>query len=473
MAGFFIKLPQTKPIPMKKLFLLLLFATNLVCGGNIFTYKLPEKEKLEGTYSASISGGQTVHFTLSKNTDTKQHILTPFVLASDNKVKQLNPFVAKNEFNILSYHSRGNVMTIMDYNTKSKELSIIDFDLVSGESKSVKQPIVDSPDNLFRLEDKTVMVFFDNKSKSFVVKSITDSEHIADSKVDVPKENVKSFGKLLGQTPPDAINQQEYVENGSILKTKGYYNNGNLIYTLTNSKDTEIMRVDLMKNEFSHTRIVPEFMEGTKDISNFYYDNKMVYLFVEPTDLRLTVYDAADGKPLKNLSLTKDFKDKITGEMYDEYRKATSKLSIISTVAANRTKSGKMNVRLGNVNENEYRYAYNWWFNDWFAIHMMMMQQQQMQMMQMNRGFGPAPEEIAIMKEKKKYASIDVCLDANLNVADNEETVYKNIDKLSYNEKYGDQKYIKEYTSEFTDSQLHYIYQDSKTKEVVIAFENL
>lgn len=471
----------TKGISVLCLFL----ATQMMFASEIFNYQLAKFEKLEGTYTANIGKGQSIHFAIIKNSDSKNFQLMPFYVDSARKVKKFDTFSAKEMFSILSYHEANGVISVVNYDKDNKQIQFIDYDLATGSVQSTAQEMKDAPDNVFRLNDKTLLVSFDKKKNRVDIKSVSDAHHIESTQISISKENEKLFRSLIDENP-DPINQQEFVEKGSILKRKGYLMGDNLVYTMEKGKEEmQVFRFDLNKNlDFDHSTIQTGFSKETKDVSNYLYDNKLVFLGVEKQDISLKTFDATTAKAIKQLSLANDLKGLLPTYVMEEYIKTARKSAIKSTVTVNKTKSGKLAFRLDNVEEAKYYYHYNWYMHHWMFQHqMMMMQQQQMmqqqRMMQQSaaRGFGPAPmdDSFIYFAAEKKLPSIEFILDVDFNASDakSETTMYQNIDKDRYLDIYKDNKAMKNLTSSFTDTDMRYISFNPKTKTLSIAFDPL
>ncbi len=474
---------------MKTIHVLLLFlATPVLFASEIFSYQLSKTEKLEGTYTADIGNGNSIHFAILKNTDTKSFEMTPFYVDASRKVKRLQAFTSKQMFSILSYHFSNGAVCVVNYDEGKKQVQFVDFNLETGAVKKSVREMKDPPSNVFRLSDRTLLVTFDKKKHIVDMQTVTDSEHIVQTQVAISKDNEKLFRALTDQTP-DAINQHEFVSNGSIMERKGYLMGDELVYTMEKGKQQmQLFRFAVQGgNDFAHSVIETGFAKETKDVSNYYYDKKMVFLGVGKQDIQLKTFDALTSLPLRQISLAENLKGIVADSTLQQYTKTALKSAIKSTVTINKTKAGKLAFRLDNVEQAKYNYHYNWYSHHWMMhqqmiMHQQWMQQQQMmnqqRMMNSARGFGPAPildESLLYLAKEKKLPSIEFVLDADLQTANhaNEETIYKNIDKDKYLDIYKDNKTMKNLTSSFTDTDMRYICYNPKTKTISIAFDPL
>lgn len=468
---------------MKNIALVCLFlASKMALAGEIFSYTLSKSEKVEGTYTAHLSANGTMHFAIIKNSESKDFLLTPFYVDQSRRVKRLEAFASKEMFAILSYHESNGVVSVVNYDADNKQLQFIDYNLETGKVTSTAKEMKKAPDNVFRLTDRTLLVSFNQKKNTVDLDLVTDSGHIASSQITISKDKEELFRTLISMTP-DAINQQEFVEKGSILSRKGYFMGDNLVYTMGKGREQlQVFRFDLkQKTDFKHSIIETGFTKESKDVSNYFYDDKVVFLSVGKQDLSLKTFDTQTSKAIHQLSILKDLQKILPENAVADYVKTALKSTIKSTVTVNKTKTGKLAFRLDNVEEAQYHYHYNWFMHHWMFQQQMMMQQQMMQhqMMQhqMNtaRGFGPSPDTYLPFVMEKKLPAIEFVLDADFNVAqaDSDATVYPNIDKDKYLDIYKDNKTMKNLTSDFTTTEMRYISFNPKTKTVSIAFDAL
>ena len=463
---------------MKKGFLIaFLFLINSTHARELFQYNLENNEKLESTYTAEFTNGKTIHFAVIKNTASKNYFLTPFLVDKNNHVQKMDRYVSKKLLEIKSYHSNKNNATITAYDSDGKELHVIDYDFNTGKIRSKTQALLSAPDNIFRLIDRTVLVAFDKKENRLKVNSILDSDYNKLTEIAVPKDKIKLFNKLIEETP-ESINQEEFVENGSISKRKGYILNSNLIYTLEKDKnETQVFNFDLSKtNDFTYATLNSSFAKETKDISNYFVEDKIIFLGVNKQSIQIKIISALDLKEIKKINFNLDSNAQIKSELLEDYIKTALKSSMKSTIAINKTKNNGFAFILDNVISATYSYNYNWFFHHQFMLQQQMMQQQMM--MQNARSFGPSayePFDFSLVTKDKKNIPIQFVLDANLNFIDgsNSETIYPKIDRDTYLEKFKDDKSIKKFSTAFTNNEIRYIYQNSKSKAIIINVEKL
>ncbi|NMH27039.1 hypothetical protein [Flavobacterium silvaticum] len=468
---------------MKKILLLLTLICNSIFANPIFEYKLGKHEKLQGTFTAELGNGKTLHLISIKNTDTKEFLLIPFLVDADKSVHKMNPGVSKELFAILSYHNNGNVTTLVSYSEKSNQLQIIDFDMVSGQNTITLTPEAYRPDNIFRLDDKTVLVHFLDKSKKVETRTIFSGSNQISGSIEIPKEQQKAFKELVAEVP-QTVNQNEFVKNGSISKRKGYLQDNHLIYTFEKDEDDfGLYDFDLASTSgFTQTKINPEFSKETKEISNYVFGKKMLFLGVEKQDVKLKSFDLASGKSEGNLSFASDLNASVNSELLTEYIKNALKSAMKPTLTVNKTKSGNLALRADSVDSRNYSYNYNWWYIHWHMQQMMMMQQQQqLQLLQMQRQQqmmtrGPAQQDsdfFLLPEKSKEVKAIEFTISPDFKLATGEDELqFRNLDQGKYMEKYKTTK-IEEASSGFTSNEIRVIYQDYKSKTVFIEVDML
>ncbi len=454
------------------MYLLLLFVSGLGFAGTPFEIKPDKDEKVEGTYSA-VLGNATVHVVMTKNSVSKNFTVTPYHLDDRSEVKALDPFVSKIQFEIASYHRNGETFTLVLYSSEKKTISILDYDLRSGSftvgNEEQKLPY----DNLFRLSDKTVLVEFNKKTNELEVKTITTGGKAVLTTIKASADTAKAFRKL-SFAKPEAVNQQEFVKNGSIAPAKGYITRNAIIYTLSDSKETETFLFDLVEKKLAHSTIALDFPSEVRKTADYVIDDKLAVVGIDKNEVTMKVFDLDRGEAVRQFSLSDV---KINPDAYSEYLKQVVKSNIAATVTVNKMRSGDLAVRIDRVDRNEYNYNHDWWHFQWF-MQQMMWQQQMMrqQQMSMPRGFGPAhpaDAEIDIVSEKTRAIEFTVSADFTQIGTDKSETLFPDVDKERYLDKYKDDKSKREFSAEFTNGEFRSVFFDNKTKTVKIVSEKM
>jgi hypothetical protein len=466
---------------MKNLLLwITMLLLNLSYANNIFEIPLGKTDKLQGTYSALLSNNITAHFVLIRNSESKQYELTPYIVNAAAKVSKLSTFSSKEVPEIISHHQNGNTVSIVTFNKSQKAIFLIDFDINTGKYEVAKHDQKEDYTHLFRLADKTLIVRFDKANNSLILKSLSDTDTFNEIRFTVPAEKIKLFKKISGKIP-ESLNQEEFVKNGSIAELKAYFSEGRLIYTLAKDKsEVQIFEFDnRIQNDFKHQIIDPGTTKESKELATYVSDHKLVVVTTEKEDVKIKSFDLSNGQEVSMFSARNDLSHVVSNEELLAFLKATSKASMVPTVTVNKTTDNNLAIRIDQVNKTEYAYHYDWWFHHWYFQHQVWHQQQMIRQMQMTMprgGFGPSANYFDaftgyMSKEKAKSSPIVFMLTSDFKSIRNGkgQTVFRDIEKDKYVDKYKDDKNIKEFSSEFAESEMRYVYLDRKAWVIRIA----
>ncbi|MDR6966258.1 hypothetical protein J2X31_000251 [Flavobacterium arsenatis] len=474
---------------MKKIFIVALcLLVQCAFANELYSIKIEKNQKIQGTLSAELSGNATLHFVYTKNSDTRKfEILTVFV-DSDKKTKQLDTFEADEIPSLLSYHRNGSTVTLANFYEKKKELQRIDFDVKTGKFQMAVTKDFKEPKNIFRLSNRTLFVDFDKTKNKLTTTSFSDSKEIKEDLFEFTKDEFNLFKSFFTETP-EAVNQDEFVKNGSISKRKGYVSGDKLIFTSEKDKsNTQVLTLNLDGSKgYKFADFDFNYGKEIKDQNTFVSENKLLSVGVSKEDLVLNSFDMTTNKASKSVSLQKDLSKKFDSDTRQRFIESAAKSAMRPTVTFNRTKDSKFLVRLDRVNKTTYNYSHNWWHLHWMMHQQMIFQQQQIMMRQQQqmmrqsvpRGFGPNPsyyDALAMIGfEKSEIKPIEFVVDLDFTVDENAstETLYKSVDQDDYLEKYKDNKSLKEFTASFTNTDLRYIYFDKKAETVYLKLENL
>lgn len=472
------------------LFIAVLLITFSDALANTDPYKvtIPDNTKVVGTYSADFGATSTLHIVLLKNQDTKNFDLLPFFVSENNEVRKLATISVEREPSIISHHSNGSTVSMVSYDEKKKELTVYDLNTETGIHAIHTENDIKSPDNIFRLDDKTYLVHQDERRRKLNVRVITYAKGQDNISFDIDKSLKKEF-ELFTKFSQDAINRNEFVKLGSINKRKAYLSEGQLIYTMDDEKSglTEAMIFHLdgsAKVEMS--KFQNKALDKIKDYNSYIYNGDLFSAASNKEGMIFKVFDMNSGDETKSFSLEEAMKKANSGEAnssMQEYLREVSKAKMKSTVTVNATKEGKLLVRVDQVDKNTYNYHYNWWFHHWMwqqqIWHQQMMQQNIQNTINSLPKFTPNgeyyDEYYNVFGPLKEEDGLEFVLDTNFDVAPEagRETKFAIIDRDKYLKEFEDQKNLKEITAGFTSTNFRYIYMDKKTKEVFIAFKEL
>jgi len=463
----------------------LLLSVSLSQANELFKITLSKDQKLENTFSASLANNTTLHIAVISNKESKKYDLIPVYIDSQKQAKKLTKMVFDEIPVIVSYHLNNNIASLITHNEKKEELSILDFNLTTGASNVNKLKDEAFPDNVFRLNNKTTLVYTEKEAINSI--TIENAGLVSYSGVKVPEEYQNKFKKFL-KNNPQAINQNEYVKNGSINDARAYLKDDQIIFT----ENTKSFGADLYIFDFEKQTVdVSEFnFRNTetkyRGFNTYIQDENLFVVLNNKEDVLFKTQSIVDKTSTSEISIKNSLQQlKKEAKTLDNFLKASNKANMKPTVTLNKNDMGNFVVRLDYVNKNTYQYHHDWWFHHWmFHQNNMMMQRHiQMQTQNMSFGSGPNPEYFNTLpeiyttpsKEEESYAiefeyninSKTIIEDGNLN------TTFKNIDKDSHLDEFENNKKMKEFTADFTENDFRYIYQDKKTKTIYIKYENL
>jgi hypothetical protein len=465
---------------MKKVAALLLcFLFQITFSATIFSYKLNKNEKLEGNYSVSIHKNQSCHFLFIKNTSTKKFVIKPFLMNENKTVTSLDDFILEEEPNFLTNHLNKDVLTVSSYDEKKKILTIIDFDLKSGKNSFTEMTDFSKPDLYFIQKGKSVVVNFSKNKNEVVLQFISDSKTVKQQDFTIPSEMLKDFKEYKNTNSPiEAINQNEFVKNGSIKDYRGYLGENNLYFTNTSSsKELRFFNFNFKTNLVESKNLEYSFDEKSKNISSFIYNDKLFVTSVLPNDAVLKSFDVSSGKETRSLSINSDLTSVLDAKAVQDFYSQAKSWGLSPTVTVNKTVENNYKVRLDRVDKKKYIYNYNWFWQHQFM--MMQMQMQSMQNLGGGRpgGFGPSYTENFTDftgKDKDNYF-LEFVVDATFAPQKNAslETEFKNYEVDKIMKEFEDNKNIKKFSPAFLPDEMHYVYQDNKTKMIIIHFRKL
>jgi len=287
--------------------LLLIYISTLffsICSfsNELLKIQLGNEEKLEGTYSAEFVSNKTIHVALIQNTATGKFLFSPYLVDENNKVLKLESFTMNKKLQILSYHLSGDVATFLNYDEAEEQMFVVDFNLTTGKSKNSVIKFKQKADNIFRFTDKTTFVFFDKKvGISFT--TIVNSGEKTETNIEVPSENSKAFKAAISKMP-EAINQNEYVKNGSIERAKTYMMHNQFIMTFENvNKTMDVFKFDLNTKSFHSMNFENSTTGSLKDFGNYVFENRLGTIGIGKEDVMLSFYDMDNLKLFTTISL--------------------------------------------------------------------------------------------------------------------------------------------------------------------------
>ena len=471
---------------MKKLFVLILLLNfQMGLATDPVKIELPERAKIEGTYSVTIEKNKSLHLIIAKDRNNKQYIIKPLIRLPDGSLKYFDLVELELLPEILSHHMNGQKIILTGHNYKKKELYIIEINAVDGTNTVRAIQDQKQPNFVLRTDDETFLVRRKGNARSLFVQRIRTSEDEELIQIDVPKEKISQFKRVV-ESLGSEINQNEYVHKGSISESKVYLQDEKLIFTKDNiqSYSAWAMTAELdVETPLTFLGIKGSSLEKPKDYNTYYLDGRMFSVIADKTDLLFSTYDLELKTELNAISLKNDLADKY--DQTPEFLKRLAKGKMRPTVAINKTKDGNYLVEINQVDKTVYYYNYDWWwhhnwmFNDFFWQQHNQHVQDVINNLPSVPRFTPSPDMYegldALYAKAIDFESIKFVVDRDGNLLTNssQETVFQYIDKDEFLDPFKEDNKKLNFTASFTDTTMSYIYQDKKSKDVFVSFQSI
>ncbi|WP_299363690.1 hypothetical protein [Winogradskyella sp.] len=424
---------------MKSLCLIigLLFLAPVLPKNPIEDITLDKNHKVESTFSGNIDGEDSFHLIIAKNLNAKTYDIIPYHYSSGEVIKLKTISFSKLP-NVLSFHNNDNVLSLIAKSKegKSEKIRVLDLDLKTGETKKSDSFSTDDFKAIIRQKNRNVLLYADKES----IKLVDATSAISTKTINVkPDESALEFFKTLSNNSIDAINNNEFVANGSINDFRAYFEENTLTITQEDTKEglTNMIQIP-MENGNDLTVVAKELKSESvsgkiKKSTSYFSEDKLYQLRLNKDEAKLDVFDLSNASNKTVDMLEDSFKSLVSNKNKSEgFLKNSSKNSNAPTLTTNKANNGNIKLRFDYVNKNTYKYRYNWWWHHhWMMQQMMWHQQQQMHMRA--SGFGPNPiEDIYWYKEEQTHFEIGLDNSGNLISTEGLETVHKDIDKKKY-----------------------------------------
>ena len=456
--------------------LLLIILSFFFSHANEISYKIKKHQKIERTFSGDINQKQSVQLIILKDKITKTYEIIPFFFNKENKATEFDFIPFKKLPSILSYHFNNNTLTLITtQKIKNKtQLIILDLDI---NTRMLKSKIIDDfkdSDATFRLGSKTI--FIHKTDDSIKITEIENSLNLKENKINTDSKNFKEV-EYFFETRPDIININEYVENGSINKFQGYYNENHLIFTKINKNNTEVnlFKVDLNNYSSKLNKIPLNNLEGTKDLNTYFHNNNLYAMLVSKSDAYIKVIDIINNEVKFSKSLNSELKNNFNSEDLQNFIKKSSRKRNKPTITVNKSIENKLVLNIDYVDTTIYNYNYNWWFHHWMWQQQMQMHMQQVRMNAPSFGPNPAFFNYDLMSVKKESNSLKLVfdLDFTINKLASIKTIKKDIDKEKHINTLKENTDFKHITVSFQENTIRSIYYSKKLKQFYIKTSNL
>jgi hypothetical protein len=434
-------------------------------------FQLEDHQKYAGIFSGDINQNSSVHLLIYKDKDSDKFGLKPFFIDKDDKITAFDDVYFEDKPNIASFHYTENthMLTILA-KVKDEQLKTIDL---NTRTLSVKSSDSDFKDVYLKVRqpDRSILVLRKGDSRKITLRTIKNGNDSKEVVYDFEEMHKQAFDKIFSQKP-EIVNQHEFVQNGSIKRSKLYIINEKLVLDYT--AEEEYISIEIDPNTYTEPIVKTTEIEGfdkVKDINSYVFDDRF-YLFINnKEDLKMQTYDRDTATLLDRKSMTENVNDLVSASGVEDFIKQSKRNRNKVTGTVNPTKNNNLLVTLDYVDKNNYNYHHDWWFHHWMMQqHMQMMQQQmiQQQMNSMNSFGGPNADtyNAALSFEDifKEETSIQFVLKPDFEISGElEEAKFKDIDKDLYIDKFKDRKGLKHQSLAFTTSSIRYIFYSKAT----------
>jgi hypothetical protein len=461
-------------------FLFLLVASVTQANEKII-FKLNDNQKVESSFSADIDQESSIHLLVFKDNALSKFGIKPFYIDEYEEVNELEIIYFKKAPKIVSFHlaKEDGILSLLTtpQKSKGKSLDIFDFNVVSGDV--IKDSMYFNDEYItVRLPEKTILISNEEDNNKLKITTVNNSRDAYDVTYSFEGENLK-FYKAIFQSNPDVININEFVENGSVKRSKLYIQDDHLIFDYKTDDSYKVMSLSyLFEEEPICHEIKIEGLENVKDVGTYIFDHNSFLFINTKEDIHLWSYDTESGENLMKENLNLKLKELVTEQSLENLIKKSKRGRFALTGTVNATSNQDMLVTIDYVDTRDYQYNYNWWFHHWFMQQQMMMQMQQQQMInQMNRqlntmnSFGgphPGSEDLTYNSVKPMITvednSIHFMIDRNFEIKSTNEGVpiRKKIYKEKIIDKLNTMPRIKHSSIAFTQNSARYIYFSKK-----------
>lgn len=469
---------------MKIYTILLLLCFQISFATDPVKIELPEKARVEGTYSFTVEENKSMHLIIAKDRGNKQYIVKPVLVFPDRSIQYFEMIELELLPRIMAHHTYQEKIIITGHNYKEKELVIIELNTKDGSHQTRMVRNQKSPDFVLSSKNESYLVKRPGSSKRLFVQRIRNSEDEEQIQIDIPKTKRSRFKHIYDLWGTE-INQNEYVSKGSVIENKVYVDGNNLIFTerttVASSVDCMIVKLDdepalIFKNQRGSGIYKP------KDFNSYYLDGMMFTVASNKEDLVFSTYKMEMQQELARISLKNDLSQKY--DNIPEFLKWLAKGKISPTLTVNPTTDGNYLVDINLVDNREYFYRYYdfcpmWMTNDFFW------QQHNQHVQDVINNLPPPPrfkpslemyENMdALYTNGKEFETLQFVVDKNGNLLKegSMETIEAFVDKDKFIDQFEDDKKKLHLSYSFTDTTMSYIYQDKKSKDVFVSFQSI
>ncbi len=451
-------------------FIVLILNFSALKANDKIKFQLKEHQKYAGIFSGDINQNSSVHLLVYKDKDADTFGIKPFFIDENDKITAFEDISFEEKPNVASFHYTKNTHTLTILaKVKDEQLKTIDL---NTQTRSVKISDSDFKDVYLKVRqpNKSILVIREDDSRKITLRTIKNSEASKEVEYNFEDMHQEAFDKIFSQKP-EIVNQNEYVKNGSIKKSKLYIVDNKLIADYTS--EDEYISIEIDPDNYKDPKVQTTAIDGfekVKDVNSYVFDDKF-YLFINnKEDLKMQSYDRISGELMDRKSMTENLNELVSASGIEDFIKQSKKNRNKVTGTINPTKKNNLLVTLDYVDKNNYNYHHDWWFHHWMMQQHMQMMQQQMIQQQMNNmnSFGPNADKYntsasfeAIYDED---TSIQFVLKPDFQISGElEEAKFEELDKDFYIDKFNDRKRLKHQSIAFTTTSVRYIFYSKDT----------
>lgn len=329
---------------MKKIIFLLIFISTInTFASDLYTFSIPDKMRIEGTYSAETNDNGSMHLIILKDKKNKNYMIKSAFVNADASVDTFKDVFLDYLPSIISYHNTDNVMSLIDYNRDNETLTTHHFDRKTKSYSSESLEDVAGSEFSFRLPNETWLFDFNKKIRALHYYQIKEGVKLEQKTIELSDELKKEF-KVFRVDKPVAINQNEYVTKGALQNNKVIFKDGKLIFTIDDQSKHTTKTISFDLNNPEDYKIKTHVVENSniekiKDYNSYMFEDTLFTMVAGKNDFEMVARNINTGEMKNTLSLKEDIsKIKNDYEKQLDYLSYVAKGKIRPTIAVNATK---------------------------------------------------------------------------------------------------------------------------------------
>lgn len=365
------------------LFLILSLAINHTALSQDLVKTIPVEGKNLTNLSGSMNDSISFHIIINKI--EKEYKSKVHFLDRDQEINSIEIYNDNAKPNYLCFHVNDSTLTLIR-ESNDKKIIVQDVNYISGKTSFSEINI--QPKQIFSHKNITFLVGGNlNQSYPFAfIKNSSDTEEIMIR----PKNaiEIEFFSYLKSKT--EFVNDKQFLDNGPILKYKGFYNGEDLVFTNDSKRDaTTNVLIFKPSGKIINKSVPARTKSGLKRLSSFVKDSLLFTFRMYREESYLDISELTSLKKIKTFHYTKsefgphnrvvmrgkditksfvpikfykDFTPQAIGSMY---------LPALN-ISVNKTVSDDYVIRIGHLDENSYNNkATNnfWWNNKAYALN--------------------------------------------------------------------------------------------------------